>query len=412
MIQNENITVVPLKAKSTKTFITGNRESLFDVDIKPKNQDNRFWSWGSDNLFPVGLAQMARRSATHRRILNDKADYISGKGFVFDADLDRLAELVKMPNGSGETLRQLLNKVAFDKCLFGNAFVEVITDAEHSFLALYHHDASKCRLCKDNRHILLHHNWAALNWNDVKRVALFPNFEKAADGTLRSMIHYKDYEPMFENYGVPPYIAGMNVSAIAYKTDRWNISRLDNSFQPSGVMVLAADLDNEEQAQELIKTAEQKFAGKPGQVMFMVKNDASNDHSQFIPMNSNNEADWLKLHQQATSDIVVAHSWFRTLSGLDYTSGFSAERILQEYEVALNTIILAEQEELLEPLRKIIRDILECDDSSLEIVNRPPTSARPDYIKVWEARRADGLEFDPEDADQNLFLAQLKYKNQ
>ena len=101
MIQNENITVVPLKAKSTKTFITGNRESLFDVDIKPKNQDNRFWSWGSDNLFPVGLAQMARRSATHRRILNDKADYISGKGFVFDAELDQLAELVKMPNASG-----------------------------------------------------------------------------------------------------------------------------------------------------------------------------------------------------------------------------------------------------------------------------------------------------------------------
>ncbi|MBO5873736.1 MAG: phage portal protein, partial [Rikenellaceae bacterium] len=377
-----------------------------------KSQDNRFWSWGSDNLFPVALAQMARRSATHRRILNDKADYISGKGFVFDDQNSKLAELVKMPNCSGETLRQLLNKVAFDKCLFGNAFVEVVTDDQHSFVALFHHDASKCRLCKDNRHVLLHHNWAALNWNDVKRVALFPNFEKAADGTLRAMIHYKDYEPMFENYGVPPYIAGMNVSAIAYKTDRWNISRLDNSFQPSGVMVLAADLDNEEQAQELIKTAEQKFAGKPGQVMFMVKNDTSNDHSQFIPMNSNNDADWLKLHQQATGDIVVAHSWFRTLSGLDYSNGFSAERILQEYEVALNTIILAEQEELLEPIRKIVRDILECDDSSLEVVNRPPTNARPDYIKVWEARRADGLDFDPEAEDQNLFLAQLKHKTQ
>ena len=49
------------------------------------------------------------------------------------------------------------------------------------------------------------------------------------------MIHYKDYEPTFEHYGVPPYIAGFNVSAIAYKTDKWNISRLDNSFQLSGV---------------------------------------------------------------------------------------------------------------------------------------------------------------------------------
>lgn len=28
---------------------------------------------------------------------------------------------------------------------------------------------------------------------------------------------------MFEHYGVPPYIAGFSVSAIAWKTDRWNI---------------------------------------------------------------------------------------------------------------------------------------------------------------------------------------------
>ncbi|MFQ8806231.1 MAG: hypothetical protein ACLR8Y_15555 [Alistipes indistinctus] len=45
---------------------------------------------------------------------------------------------------------------------------------------------------------------------------LYPQFDEAPDGTLRSIIHYKDYEPMFENYGVPPYIAGLNVSAIAY----------------------------------------------------------------------------------------------------------------------------------------------------------------------------------------------------
>lgn len=31
--------------------------------------------------------------------------------------------------------------------------------------------------------------------------------------------------------------------------------------------------------------------------------------------------DWSSLHDQATSDIVIAHSWFRSLSGLDYSSG-------------------------------------------------------------------------------------------
>ena len=109
----------------------------------------------------------------------------------------------------------------------------------------------------------------------------------------------------------------------------------------------------------------------------------------------------------ATSDIVVAHSWFRSLSGLDYSTGFSAERILHEYEIALNTLILGEQQELLEPVRRLIETRLGCDASSLQIVNRPPTRSKPLYMKVWEARKCDGLSYDPQDPEQNLYLAQI-----
>ena len=108
---------------------------------------------------------------------------------------------------------------------------------------------------------------------------------------------------------------------------------------------------------------------------------------------------------------MVAHSWFRTLSGLDYASGFSAERILHEYEIALNTVILGEQAELLEPIREIIGRILGADPSSLEIANRPPTRSKPLYMKVWEARKADGLDYDPEDERQQHFLAEITKYN-
>ena len=69
---------------------------------------------------------------------------------------------------------------------------------------------------------------------------------------------------MFGHYGVPSYIAGMNVSAIAYKTDCWNISRLDNSFQLSGVMLLDGGVDNEQQAEELMRRAERRSPANPG----------------------------------------------------------------------------------------------------------------------------------------------------
>ena len=201
------------------------------------------------------------------------------------------------------------------------------------------------------------------------------------------------------------------MSAIAYKTDRWNISRLDNSFQPSGVMILDDAVDNESDAERMVRNAEERFAGKPGQVMFIVKDGSESDNSRFVPISTTSDGDWEALHEQATNDIVVAHSWFRSLSGLDYSTGFNSERILHEYEIALNTVILTEQEELLEPLRELLTNILKVDASSLEFVNRPPTRSKPIYMKVWEARKADGLDYDPEDKEQQYYLSEITKYN-
>ncbi|MBQ5701087.1 MAG: phage portal protein [Alistipes sp.] len=377
-----------------------------------KRVENRdFWRWGSDNRLPRLLSTISRCSTTHRRIINDKADYITGKGFTFDREIPLLEHFVAQVNGEGESLRQLINKVAFDKSLFGNAFIEVVTDAAHTYLSLYHQDAVRCRVAKDSAHILLHHDWDNYSQGEVVCLPKYPNFEQQSDGSLRSIIHYKDYEPGFEHYGVPPYIAGLGVSAIAYKTDRWNISRLDNSFQPSGVMILDDAVDNECDAERMVRSAEEKFAGKPGQVMFVVKDGSQSDNSRFVPISTSSDGDWEALHNQATNDIVVAHSWFRSLSGLDYSTGFNSERILHEYEIALNTVILTEQEELLEPLRELLTTILKVDASSLEFVNRPPTRSKPIYMKVWEARKADGLDYDPEDKEQQYFLSEITKYN-
>ncbi|MBO5814421.1 MAG: phage portal protein [Alistipes sp.] len=399
------------KVKKTQIATVGNKVDPYISLGRLCSENDKFWRWGDDNLFPSALSLMSRRSATHRRIINDKADYISGKGFTFDPEEYLLGEFVASVNGEGESLRQVLNKLAFDKSLFGNAFLEIVTNPKRSFLSLHHQDASRCRVAKDNRHILLHHDWSKFDVDSAVSLPLYPNFEEQADGTLRAMVHYKDYEPMFDHYGVPPYIAGLNVSAIAYKTDKWNISRLDNSFQLSGVMILDGASDDEQQAERIVRTAEQKFGGNPGQVMFMVRNGSEEEHSRFIPFASQNDGDWKQLHDQATSDIVVAHSWFRSLSGLDYSSGFNSERILHEYEIALNTVILAEQAELLEPICSILHDVMGVDSSSLQIINRPPTRSKPIYMKVWEARKADGLEYDPEDEKQQYYLAQITKYN-
>jgi hypothetical protein len=256
----------------------------------------------------------------------------------------------------------------------------------------------------------MHHDWSHFTSADAVTIPLYPLFEEGADGNLHSLIHYKDYEPMFNHYGVPKYIAGMGVSAIAYKTDKWNIARLENSFKLSGVMMIDASASDEE-AEQISRRAQEHFAANPGAVMFVVRDGKGEDSTRFIPIDSHNDGDWSSLHDQATSDMVIAHSWFRSLSGLDYASGFNSERILHEYEVALNTVILAEQAELLAPIRSVIGSTLGINTSSLEIINRPPTRSKPIYMRVWEARKADGLEYDEKDESQQMFLSEITKYN-
>ena len=363
--------------------------------------NGKIWTWGADNLFPQRLGLLARSNSIHRGIMKSKADYIAGRGFAFDDKNTALQRIVERANGE-QSLAEVLKRAIYDKVLTGNGFLEVVI--AYGQVLFFHQDATRCRAVKNSGHIVISKDWANhLTQYDVT-LPLYPAFELQKDKTMRSIIQLKDYEPMFQHYGVPDYVAGLIDARIGYKTANWNEQRLDNSFQLSGVMEISQDFDNEEQMVALKNQVEKHFAGKPGQVMFTISNEAGNN--RFTPIQSSNEGDWLNLHNVAKEDMVTAHSWYVSLSGLDYTTGLSADRILHEYEVALNTVILTEQAEWLEAIREVLARV-GIDGSSLEFINKAPIIEKPIYMKVWEARKADGLDYDENDPAQQVYLANI-----
>ena len=294
------------KAKKIKTAVgVANRTDPYFALGTARVENDRFWRWGDDNLFPAALALMARRSTTHRRIINDKADYISGKGFTCDeAREPRLAAFVRRVNGGGESLRQVLNKLAFDKSLFGNAFLEIghrrrsatfLSLLPSGRLALPAWPATRNTSCSTT---------TGRRSNPPKRgsLPLYPAIRTAGGRhACASIVHYKDYEPMFEHYGVPPYIAGFNVSAIAYKTDQLE-------HLAAGQLVPAVGRDDARLVRWTTKPKpsasygwpSRNSPGNPGQVMFVIRDGGEqNDNSRFIPIASQNEGDWQALHEQA-----------------------------------------------------------------------------------------------------------------
>lgn len=361
------------------------------------------WKWGTDNLLPKTLSRLSRTSAIHRRILIDKADYIAGRGFKCDEP--QVMSFTDCCNADHDSLRIVVQRLALDKCMFGNAVLELaFRDGK---ISVWHQDITRCRVAIDNKHIVMHNNWSNFKLDESRTLPIFPLMETQSDGTLRTAVMYKDYEPQFENYGVPKYIAALGALSIADKTDKWNITRLENAFSLSGVMVLDGSNATSDEAEQIAVEAKRRFEGTPGQVMFMVKSSADSDNSKFVPISTSSDGDWKSLHEQSTEDIIIAHSWYRTLSGMEYASGFSAERVQNEYNIALSTVIKSEQQDIIEPIKEAIAVQMDWDLSTLSFVNTPPFDSKPPYLKVWEARKRDGLDYDPESAEQNLLLSQI-----
>lgn len=369
--------------------------------------------FGSDNCFPQAIAYLNRKAAIHRGILNNITTYLAGWGFVCDEKEKDLANYILSCNAHNESLRKIAKRYFFDKRSFGNAWLQLVTNANQDFLNIYHVDSVRCRLGKleDEGKVLMHPNWRDYNNNKslVKKMNLFPKWEDTeGDGNLRCMIHIKEYESEFDNYGVPKWIAGLGSSKIQYKTDTWNESRLDNGFKYSGLLVVDGEFKSQEEEQKFDHDLDSKFSGegKQGGVL-KIKKPMESDGSKFIPFETSSEGDWIHLNSQSTSTLIVAHQWFRALSGIADNTGFDTQRIMNEYQVALRTVIEDEQQEFIELIRSIIQTVLGYDTSSLSIVNRPPIIDKPGYIRIWEARKADGMPYDENDPTQQLYLAEL-----
>lgn len=376
-------------------------------------EDNLDWVvFGSDNLFPQAIAYLNRKAAVHRGIINNKTTYITGKGFICDEKEKELFDLLINCNSEGESLRKVYKRKVYDKQSYGNGWLELVTDRKRTFLNFYHHDATKCRVGKNKLkgYAVLHPNWSNVNnsKNKLKAIPFYPNFEKGEDGNLHAMIQIKDYESEFVTYGVMNWIAGLGASSIAYKTDTWNISRLDNSYKYSGILMVDAEFKDEEEEEQFNKDVDAVYSGEGNQGRVLkVKKPMESDGTKFIPFETKTEGDWITLHSQSESSLVIAHSWFRTLTGIVDNTGFDTQRILNEYQVALATVIEDEQQEFLEIYKMVIQNELGLDASSLAIINKPPILEKPSYMKVWEARKADGMDYDENDPTQNIYIAEM-----
>jgi len=384
--------------------------NLVDTDNVSTYNAKNFIPFGEDNLFPQQIAHISREVALHRALLNSKSFYIAGKEFT-SANAKLLSFLQKI-NNNDETLKDVFYKLIYDELNIGNSYFEIVTDSRKSFVMFYHLDGLTVRLTKD-KNVVLHPDWASYSGikdSKLRTISLWPKFTK--DGKFyRSVFHLKQYESQFYFYGIPSWFSGLRSIIIAGLTNIWNQNRLENQFNASGLLIIPG-VNTDDDAEALEKMFDNyKGFSKVAKLLKYYLSDLgpgeTRELAQYIEFKKNEEGNWLQLHQQAQSELITIHTWFKSLCSFVENTGFDTNRIINEYNIALNTVLRVYQAKYITVFKKILA-LFGFDVSDLSVVNECPVTLLHPLKYIWELRQEMGLSFDKNDPKQCLFFQELR----
>jgi DNA-binding MarR family transcriptional regulator len=232
--------------------------------VEKKNQE---WvSYGEDNKYPSHLLSLLNTSAKHNAIVNGKANFIAGKGIVFEDDTKQyLAD--QSINRGGETINDILDKVAIDIETFGGCYLEVIYNPFGTATSLYHIDYSKVRSNVDNTYFYISEQWDLKNKpDDVEGVAAFD--EKNKNG--KQIIYIKEYRPGVNTYTLPTYQGAMNYIELDVAISEFHLNAIHNGMMPSKLISFNNGVPSDEEQRIIERKMKEKFAGEANAGKFMI----------------------------------------------------------------------------------------------------------------------------------------------
>jgi capsid portal protein len=348
--------------------------------------------FGVDNLFPQFLAEIKRKSPTHRAILGQKK--ILSIGQEFHSENEMLIRFIENVN-IDQTLREVYSSIIDDYYSFGNAYLQIVR--HKTGINLYHIDATKCRISKDQKQVYIHPDWTQYQSTKKDQVIIpvYPDFDNNT-----SILHFKDYEPTFSYYGLPDFVAALEWIGIDNHLQKYNLTKFENNFTPSCIVEINGDM-GEMEAEELVKEAQKKWTGQGNnsKILFLVKNGDTSP-ANITMLNDSADGSFMDLQRLTSQNIITSHRWQPAMSGIVSSGKLNStgSEIRVAWEMVMGTIIKDVEGLVLNKIKKTIRQLTNLDTDDLQIVYEPPISFLSDItpssvLTINEQRELLGFEF-------------------
>lgn len=336
-----------------------NKVELFLAAIDPFIQSNTventekkvsgkdFISWGENNGYPQFLWGLYNDCATLQTIINGTSDYVVGDDITCTVQ-----GFERVVNKQGETIKDIIQRIAVDYILFGSFAVQVIRNVMGNVSEIYWVDINKLRSDEKNEVFFYSDDWAK-SYGRVKYL-VYPKFNPK-DSNATSIFYYKGNKTR-STYGTPIWSAAVRNAMIENYITDYHLNEINNNFMTSKLISFNNGQPTPEVQEEIEKNLVEKFSGTGNAGRTMISFADSRDNApEVISLATDNFADrYNTLAERNMEQLFTAFRATPVLFGIvTKSNGFSTTEYSDSFKLFNKTVVSPIQDAIIDCFDKI-----------------------------------------------------------
>lgn len=266
--------------------------------------------YGENNRYPDYLLEMYQRSAKHNAIVNGKVNYITGKGFTYDATKvqgEQLAELNKLMDNPNpyDDLDDILYKTALDFEIFNGFALEIVWNLQGRISQIAHKNFGNIRRSPEGDKF-----WYADEWKEFGEPEGLCNYEpfNPEKRLGKQLYYYCSYAPSVRYYPVPEYLGALAYIETDARIANYHVNNLRNGFLGGFLFNFNNGVPSDEEQREIKKQLLRQMKGDDGERIVVNFNDTQDTGLKIEPLNANDlDKQFNILNETIQTEIFVAH---------------------------------------------------------------------------------------------------------
>lgn len=306
-----------------------------------------FVIWGDNNSYPQFLWDNYLNCATLQSIINGTVDYVVGDDIVSNVEKFNF-----QVNKQGETLTDIIKKIATDFVIFGSFAIQVIRNMSGEVNELYWVDINKLRSDEKNEVFFYSNDWNK-SYGRVKYLT-YPKFNPN-DKNPTSIFYYKGHTTR-SVYGIPMYSSAVKNIQIDRAITDFHLNEINNNFMSSKMISFNNGMPDDELKVEIEKNLNEKFGGANNSGRFLISfSDSKENAPEIIDLGTDDfDSRYIELEKRNTQQIFIAFRATPQLMGMvSESNGFSTNEYRDSYKLFNKTVVKPIQNAIVDSFDKI-----------------------------------------------------------